>query len=88
MKYTIKSAINIDAKYYAEDCLDEINERITDSLTADWGGIVATKAEDIVMIDVLKAIICKAEERIKAYEKNAEKYHSSVIRETEEEEED
>ena len=88
MKYSIKSAIDIDVKDYAEDCLNEVNERITDNLTADWGETVATEAEDIVMVDVLKAIICEAEERLKTYENIAEKYHSSVIREIEEEEED
>ena len=74
MEYKVTSNISLDVKGYAEEALDDISTRISDTLNADYGEDVAETCFEVILVDTLDALIKEAEERRKLYLNKIRKY--------------
>lgn len=88
IKYEITKTVEVDTENYAIDAIDEVETRLRDDLTNEYGDDIAEDIYDVAIVDVYKAIIKQAEEDLARAENWLKRIDTTNIKQIEEEEEE
>lgn len=86
IKYEITKTVEVDTENYAIGAIDEVETRLRDDLTNEYGDDIAEDIYDVAIVDVYKAIIKQAEEDLARAENWLKRIDTTNIKQIEEEE--
>ena len=87
IKYEVTKTVEMDIVGYATDALDTIEDRLRDNIGDNYGNDIADDIYNVAIMDVYRAIIKQAEEKLAENEEflNGRVADSNVKKITEEE---